>query len=443
MKLFLIYIIISIISISFCWNKISDDIKKILKWYFIFYFFSNFIGAAIIVLNQFISLSEILDSAIYAYIKGEVINIEKLNLYFFLLFSPFIILPLASIKSPIIKPISYMRFNLNFSIFMIGFILMFSFFLYEIIMTGNIGVLTLSAFGDSRLDYNEYILGRNKLFSSMSNQFFGYLYMTFPLFCHISIYKTIENKSKKWLIVSVFIFLIISVVSIGINQKAPLIIFYISIIAGLTITSKVNWKYILISSIGIFLIINIIQLYVIGDSGWNMILSFFHILFRAPASIPYYVNYYPDLIPFTGTDFGILAKFTEVKSATDNIDIHSIMWGQDFLNYGIEGSVSAPFQVRAYAQNGLFFTIINILFVALFIRIISWIYKNKIFGDESISYGFLAQSFIVFYYLSQTNIKDCIWSSYGIVWIFHGIIILLIVSLLYKSFFRDIQFKFK
>ena len=189
---------------------------------------------------------------------------------------------------------------------------MFSFFLYEIIMTGNIGVLTLSAFGDSRLDYNEYILGRNKLFSSMSNQFFGYLYMTFPLFCHISIYKTIENKSKKWLIVSVFIFLIISVVSIGINQKAPLIIFYISIIAGLTITSKVNWKYILISSIGIFLIINIIQLYVIGDSGWNMILSFFTSCLELQHQY-HYVNYYPDLIPFTGTDSGILAKFTEVN----------------------------------------------------------------------------------------------------------------------------------
>lgn len=108
------------------------------------------------------------------------------------------------------------------------------------------------------------------------------------------------------------------------------------------------------------------------------------------------------------------------------------MWVQSFEKLGIEGSVAAPFHFRAYAQAGLFFSIFNFLLVALFIRFIAFIIKKPIITDNSMSFGLYAQSLIILYYLSQTHIRDCIWSSYGLVWLLHGFLIIFFVGLLLK-----------
>ena len=58
-----------------------------------------------------------------------------------------------------------------------------------------------------------------------------------------------------------------------------------------------------------------------------------------------------------------------------------------------------------------FFAIFNIFLVALFMRFLTWVYKNKILGEDSVSHAFYTQSLIVLYFLSQTHIRDCLWSS--------------------------------
>jgi hypothetical protein len=393
------------------------------------------LGAIIFGLAGEISFGEFIDFMIQNYIQGEYVKPELLNLYWFLVFCPFIIIPCFCIRTKYkFLTNRVLRFTPSFGIFSIAVFVILFVFISEIILTKNIGILTLSTLSDSKENYTDYIIGRNTLYASMSNRFFGYLYMTIPFFSHIAVYNAVKaHDRRKWFFFAFALIAFITIVSIGVNQKAPLIIFYISIFVGVSMLIKFKLQYAFVLLLLILGIVNALQIFILGEEGWNLSLSFFHTLFRAPSSIPFYVNYYPTQLPFVGPDFGILANLhIPVKEATDNIEIHTVMWGQSFEKYGISGSVAAPFQFRAFAQAGLYFTIFNLILVSFFIRVLGWIYKTKLLGNDSVTHAFFTQSLIVFYFLSQTHIRDCLWSSYGMVWIIFGYFLLLILSMLFE-----------
>lgn len=418
--------------------------RTTLFWYFIFYSFSNVIGAIVFGLADNFSYGELIDFALDSYLQGEYVSESKKLLYWFLVFSPFFLFPIFSIKL-----FSFKEFTWSFysdsspKVFLIATIFILGVFIAEIIISNNLGILTLSNLSGSKENYTDYILGRSEFFTSMSNRFFGYLYMTLPFLSHIAIYNVIKTKSKLfWTSISFFLITLIVIVSIGINQKAPLIIFFISIIVGISLIKKLNYLVFLIAPIVILSIVNAIQIFVQGEDGWNVLLSIFHTFFRAPSSIPFYVNYYPDKFNFVGVDFGFLSLFhIPTIDATDNADIHTVIWGQSFEQFGVTGTVAAPFHFRAFAQAGLLFSILNIFLVSTFFKLLSWVYQKFVFGDKAICHAFYTQSLIVLYFLSQTHIKDCLWSSYGIIWIFHGFLILLIVSIIFnKKIFQKKNF---
>lgn len=446
---FFVYFFTSLISIIFFWKKIPGDTRTALLWFYLFYFFSNMLGAIIFGFANIISFNEIIDLIIETYIQGEYVQPHLQNLYWFLLFSPFIFLPLFCLEFRFKKiNLNKFHFNLTQQGFLLSTVIILGFFFAEIYSTDNLGILTLSNLTNSKENYADYIIGRADVFNTMSNRFFGFLYMTLPFFSHISIYNACKkNNSKFWLIISSILIIIITVVSIGVNQKAPLVIYFISLFIGLSSIIKFN-KFLFIGApLVILLIINFLQVFIQGSDGWTLTLSFFHTIFRAPSSIPFYVNYYPEKFPFVGIDFGILANFyIPTSDALDNYDIHTVMWGQGFEADGVNGTVAAPFHFRAFAQAGLFFSIFNIFILSFFIKLIGSIKRSNFFSDSSISHAFFSQSLIVLYFLSQTHIKDCLWSSYGIIWIFKGVFLLFfsqIIILVLKSLKQNISIRFK
>lgn len=443
---FVIYLVISLLSLSFFWKKISRENQKALLWYYIFYFFSNMFGAIIFGIADKLSFGVLIDFVIDTYIQGEFVKSHLENLYWFLLFSPIIILPIFSLdfkcRLRLNNPI---KFNLSSNAFAIATLIIISIFIGEIIISDNIGILTLNNLTNSKENYADYIIGRADVFNSMSNRFFGLLYMTLPFFSHISIYNSFKRKGERiWPLLSLILVVLITIVSIGVNQKAPLIIYFISLIIGINFVKKFNTVLIIVVPLIVLVLVNTLQVFIQGTEGWNFALSFFHTIFRAPASIPFYVNYYPEQLPFVGVDFGILANlYIPATEATDNVEIHTIMWGQSFESEGVTGTVASPFQYRAFAQAGLLFSILNIIIVSFFIKFLGWVIKSNGLSDKSISHGFFTQSLIVLYFVSQTHIKDCIWSSYGVIWLIKGFILLLVIEFILmvtrekkKSFFN-------
>ncbi len=430
------YTIASIIILKFTWNRISPEVRRALFWFYIFYFFSNMFGAIIFGLAGEISFGEFVDFMIDKYIQGEYVKPELLNLYWFLVFCPFLILPCFCMRSKYkLRPTNLLQFTPSFLIYSISVFIILLIIISEIIVTNNVGILTLSTLTGSKENYTDYIIGRNDIYASMSNRFFGYLYMTLPFFSHIAVYNAIKAPDKRrWIFFAVVLVLFITLISIGVNQKAPLVIFYISILVGISMLIKVKLKYTLLVPLLILVIVNTLQIFVQGNDGWNMLLSVFHTIFRAPASIPFYVNYYPGQLPFVGPDFGILARLhIPTKEAIDNIEMHTIIWGQFLEEFGVTGSVAAPFQFRAFAQAGFYFAIFNVILVSFFLSILGWIYKTELLGNHAITHAFFTQSLIVLYFLSQTHIKDCLWSSYGIIWIIQGYLLLLAVAIIFRK----------
>jgi len=432
MYYFIFYTILTTIILATTWRYISFEVRKTLLWFYIFYFASNMLGAIIFGLAGQISYGFLIDTIIDQYIQGEYVTGAYASVYWLLLFSPFLILPLVCLRSKYKLKIDLpaLRFKSALPPFIFCVVILIAVMLAEIAFTHSWGILTLQNLSNSKEDYTDYIIGRGDVYASMSNRFFGYLYMTVPFFAHIAVYHGIIKTSHTltWRILAAILIVFIALISIGINQKSPLILFLISILVGVSLIKKLSVKFFILVPVIVIGIVNFLQVFIQGSDGWSILLSVFHTLFRAPASLPFYVNYFPEHLPFVGIDFGILETLhIPATIATDNIQMHSIMWGQYFEKFGITGSVAAPFQYRAYAQAGLFFALSNVVLVGLFICFFGWLYKKKILGDAAVSHAFFAQSLIVLYYLSQTHIRDCIWSSYGIVWVIHGYLLYFIL----------------
>lgn len=431
MTIFIVFSLLSILWISIIWKYISVEVRKALFWYYMFYFFSNMLGGIIIGLAGEVDYGFYFTFFLDKYINEEYVNQSNILLYWLLLFAPIFILPLVCVKIPYSYKINTKFFSIHTSVgsFAVCSFLVIGIMVFEILRNDNIGILTLSTLNNSKENYAEYIIGRAETFNSMSNRFFGYLYMTLPFFIHIGIYNCFKRNNKKyWIGITGILMGFIILVSIGVNQKAPLAIFFIAVLVGISLIKKLNWQFFILAPLVVLIVVNGLQVYIQGSDGWDVFLSFFHILFRAPAAMPYYVNYFPSQLPYVGVDYGILAQLGLAGDTEDNIIIHTIMWGQTFEKFGVHGSVAAPFNFRAYAQAGLLFSMLNVFLVGLGIRFVGWIYRIKLFGDKAVNHAFFCQSLIVFYFLSQTHIRDCLWSSYGIIWIFHGVLIYYIIS---------------
>ena len=406
--------------------------KTVYFFYALFYFLTNVIGGILIGTKNLIDYPNQLNSAIIFYVQNEFVYGSKLKLFWELLFLPFIILPITLLFKLKFKKIKKFYVNVGKSKFTISLFIVFSFFIYEIIFSGNLSLLTSLNFLETKNNYDELIIGRNHYFSSLGNIYFGILYMTLPFFSHISLYKYLKSKSNFWFRYFILLFITITYFNISINQKAPLVIYFLSIIISYSFCKKIKIRSYFIFFLLSFFLINTLMVFTLGQESWNGLFTLFHAFFRAPAALPYYVNLYPDLVPFTGIDFGIksLLRLPNI-TATDNIDVHTFLWGQSFKKFGIMGSVAAPFQFRAYAQAGLTFSFFSIILAGLYMRFFTFIYRNEFFG-KSLTHAFIVQSLINLYYLSQTHIKDVLWSSYGICWVFFGVIICIVVDYTFR-----------
>jgi hypothetical protein len=289
--------------------------------------------------------------------------------------------------------------------------------LVRLAMSGNISVISmwLTLQGDAA-----GIVGlRVDLIPVLGREFFGILYIALPTLSSASLYvfyhkPTLLSGAMVFLTVFSIIFL-----NLAIMQKSPLLIYFIILGFGFYELRRFRIWIAVIFVLSLICLLTVLQSFFTQD--WTIVNSMELIIFRLASSFPYYLNLFPDLLPYTGPDLG-LHLIGLCDSPLDHEEVYNYMYPQTTW---AQGAAPAPAHVRAYAQLGPAFALLTVVICGFFIRAIATL-RMRINGPSS--FALYIASLLFLYYSTQTSLRESILSCYGIVWALISLSIPLLVS---------------
>lgn len=424
------YLILSILAMVFA-HRSSKCPRFALNVYCISYVVTTAIGAAIISIDQ---------GGSWWRLSGGGLDTTMLSdysspLYFFLLFSPLIVCPVAVVL--------FERLYLYRQPSRLNMLLKdldadpWSFSILLTVLAGYC-VLTMYAKGFLRLgnitevqgDYTAAMLLRAQVFGSLGTFFFSQIYVGLPALSHFALFKAFQTRKLAWKILFIIpagttILLILLTV-----QKGTLLVYFLSLGLGLLVMKRIRIKAGIILGGVAFLFMNAFQIFILGD--WGALQSLYLIIFRMANSFPYYVNLFPRVLPYTGVDFG-LNMLGLAPGHSENLQVFNYMFSNI---YWTQGAAPAPAHVVAYAQAGIWFSSLTLLFIATYLV---WLSRLKKITDSPFGYVFFLQGTMGAYYLTQISIPDFIFTSYGLIWTVFVMILLAAVEQVVKYAVRNIS----
>jgi len=401
------FLIVSVLTMASA-NRSGKSLRFALNVYCLSYILTTAIGAAIISVDQGGSWWRLsgggLDTAILSDYSSP--------LYYFLLFSPLIVCPIGVSFFDRLR-LSREPSQLNM---LVGRLDAdpWSFSILLAVLAGYC-LLTMYAKGFLRLDnitgvqgdYTAAILLRARIFGSVGTFFFAQIYVGLPALSHFALFKAFQTRLLVWKFLFVIpagttIFLILLTL-----QKGTLLVYFLSLGLGLLVMERIRFKAAIVLGGVTFLFLNAFQIFILGE--WEVLQSLYLILFRMANSFPYYVNLFPRVLPYTGVDLGLdmvgLAPGRSENLQAFNYMFPDIRWTQ--------GAAPAPAHVVAYAQAGIWFSILILLFIAAYLVLLSRLKKNT---GNPFGYVLFLQGTVGAYYLTQISIRDFVCSSYGLIW---------------------------
>ncbi len=341
--------------------------------------------------------------------------------YLLLLFSPLIICPLTFLLLAKTKCHGILWRSVTTLTFLDADSLSF---MIVLMLLGGYCLLDLYSHGDlslSRLigvqgDYVAVISLRDQIFNSMGRVFFGLLYMSLPTLAHFALYKAVRIASWTWRLLFLLTSLLTCLLILLTFQKSLLLLFLLSLAMGLAILGRLKIWMLFTSGIGAFLLLNSIQIFILGD--WQALQGLYLIIFRMANAFPFYVNLYPRVLPYMGIDlgldlFGLVPKPNEVETVF-NYMYPAINWAQ--------GAAPAPAHLAAYAQAGIWFSVVTMLFIGWYLSFLAAL-KTK--TNTSVGYVLFVQGLTGAYYLTQITVRGFLLTSYGLIWVITPVILLL------------------
>lgn len=281
----------------------------------------------------------------------------------------------------------------------------------------------------SSADYSEHIFARQRAFSSLSNFYFGMLYVGLPtlLACMVSFY--LDRKSYLRLVLIIFSFGLIVYLTLSTIQKAPILILIIFIGSVFWIKNKLTLKKIaIIFILGVSYLTLAYSMVGAGEGG-GLSLALFQIIFRMSSSFPYYLSFFPDYHQFTGIFYGL--GFFGFGS-----DGSEAMWIADFmdLNGGLLISGNAPFGfhiMNGYVLGGYWAVVVVEIIFGFYLFISSrWCDSAK----SPVSVASAAYFAMWSYYLSQSSFSQVLGrQSWGYVWVLLALTIAFIFGIIAGS----------
>lgn len=265
--------------------------------------------------------------------------------------------------------------------------------------------------------YDTFILIREKFQSSLSGIMFAFIYRSLPALSFIAYYRALTDKKIKWKLIFLFMFASICILSIIIAQKAPLMIYLLILIFGYFSIKKVNFLFLTLFVGSIIFIFMGYQFFLQPQK--NFLDHFNLLFFRMASGYPFYLSIYPDIMLYGGLNFD--SDFLGL-GYKNNVTLTVFNYMYPNLPRGNQPIAAHVF---SYSLGGVFYSLFILFLIGLMISFTAFLKKNL---NNEIIYSLYLSMLMTLYYLTQTSFQDSMISSYGIIWGFFPIILLLILN---------------
>ncbi|PYR40515.1 MAG: hypothetical protein DMF95_33340 [Acidobacteria bacterium] len=128
-----------------------------------------------------------------------------------------------------------------------------------------------------------------------------------------------------------------------------------------------------------------------------------------PAAFPYYLECFPNTVPFLGADW--LGSLTGRGVDPGGPFVIARYMYPDGLS---GGAMAAPAHVQGYAEGGVLYSMICVGVIGMLITAVSALSRKS--RESAIWHAAYIQGLVAIYYSSQTSFRGIVWHSYGVFW---------------------------
>ncbi len=277
------------------------------------------------------------------------------------------------------------------------------------IFNGSSGVVAaLSSIGTLQGDTATLLEGRIELFGTGTTAAFGIVYSALPALSHVALFKA-RHYGKSWRVIALTTVITTVALSIATFQIAPAAVFLATLIVS---ASHLRWMRMTLMKAGVYGIAFLSLLHALNAwkfGEWTIVENVLHIVLRMPAAYPYYLNYFPDTVPFLGADWvdALTGRGTDPGAP---FVVARFMYPGSIL----DGAMAAPAHVQGYAEGDVLNSMFCIAMVGVLIAGVALLQQKS--RNGAIWHALYIQGLVMLYYTTQASFRGVVWHSYGFVW---------------------------
>jgi hypothetical protein len=374
-----------------------------------FYILTTLIGATIISLTDAAVLEQL----------GWGLDVNPLKdvgskRYWLMLFAPLIVPPITFLvlydfrllDQLILEHIPDQNCRISSGGFCAVFGLLAGYCVYRLAQHGHLfAILTWQS---AKSDYVGLIAARYDMFDTLGSAFFGITYVGLPTLSFVALHQAVQTRQRVWAVLTCLAVGTVAFLSISLIQKSPLVLYFAFLGIALFDLKVVTLRSIALVGALILICLTALQSLMLEDWGIDRTVNL--VIFRMAQSFPYYLNVFPDLVPFSGIETGLhligIGKAADDNNVVFNVMYPSVVWTQ--------GSAPGPAHLRAYSQAGLWYAAVTLIVVGLAFKGIQVLYRKR---ESPLAFALYMGLFIHLYYVTQTSLREAVVSCYGYFWV--------------------------
>lgn len=349
--------------------------------------------------------------------------------YWIIVLAPFIVVNLlAPMLYPRMRPLAiFAARNLGFqvslpSVALVG-VLLVAYCTFNLAQHGYLGVGLLSS--ENVGFYRENIQLRAAMAQELGNAHFGIVYMALPAVCITALVRAVQTRSASWWLLCGLLCLGAVYMYMTTLTKSNLLIFLIGLGVAIYTLGMIRIKGVAIAAALALLLLSVQEALLAGTGLLELLATLSNVVMRLSSAVPFYVEVFPQQEPFVGIDYG-LGWFGIGPEVAPNLVVFNYMFPS--ITW-VQGAAPAAAHVSAYAQAGLWFSLLTLVFVAVFIAFFGMLGNV---ARSALARAAFVGGGVMCYYATQTDFVGTLNHSYGYKWWLFGLVSVAAVEIIFR-----------